>query len=63
MAFKKTKGKGGSGGFRSSTTGAFIHTSSVRSPHSSFGLPNGDRIATVRADIMNSALNRSPEKK
>jgi len=31
--------------------------------HGSFGLPNGQRITTVRRDIMDRALNRSPERK
>ena len=65
MAFKKTKGgSGGSDGFRSSQSGRFLEMKSLnRSAHSSFGLPNGQRITTVRRDIMDRALNRSPEKK
>lgn len=65
MAFKKTKsGAGGSDGARSSQSGRFLETKSLsRSAHSSFGLPNGQRITTVRRDIMDRALNRSPEKK
>jgi hypothetical protein len=30
--------------------------------HSSFAMPNGDRVTTVRRDIMDRALGRNPEK-
>ena len=64
MAFKKTKGGSGGDAFRSAQSGRFLETKSMnRSAHSSFGLPNGQRITTVRRDIMDRALNRSPEKK
>ena len=65
MAFKKTKNaSGGAGSFRSSSDGRFLETKSLsRSAHGSFGLPNGERISTVRKDIMDRALNRSPDNK
>ena len=65
MAFKKTKGSsGGAGSYRSSQDGRFLETKSLnRSAHGSFGLPNGERISTVRRDIMDRALGRSPDKK
>ena len=65
MAFKKTKGPSdGAGSYRSSKDGRFLETKSfIRSTHSSFGLPNGERISTVRRDLMDRALNRSPEKR
>ena len=49
---------------RSKATGRFGATKSIAGrvqANSSFGLPNGDRIATVRRDIMDRALGRSPE--
>lgn len=65
MAFKKTKSSSGSAsGYRSSSDGRFLETKSMsRSAHGSFGLPNGERISTVRKDIMDRALNRSPDNK
>lgn len=65
MVFKKTKGASGrAGSYLSSKSGSFLETKSLtRSAHGSFGLPNGERISTVRRDIMDRALNRSPEKK
>jgi hypothetical protein len=65
MAFKKTKDRsGGAVSSRSSKDGRFIETKSLsRSALSSFSLPNGERISTVRKDIMDRALNRSPDKK
>lgn len=64
MAFKKSKGVSkGSGAFRSVSSGQFLSTKSMsRSAHGSFGLPNGERISTVRKDIMDRALNRTPDK-
>jgi len=65
MGFKKTKqSSNGTILYRSAQSGQFIETKSmVRSAHSSFGLPNGERISTVRKDIMDRALNRSPDSK
>jgi hypothetical protein len=52
---------------RSSTTGKFVIASASKDgrtlPNGSFALPNGDRINTVRRDIMDRALGRTPEKK
>lgn len=64
----KSTGKSGSGwvATRSLSSGRFTTTKSAAGrvqAHSSFGLPNGDRIGTVRRDIMDRALGRSPEKK
>jgi hypothetical protein len=51
---------------RSLSSGAFIGTKDgfgrVQA-HGSFGLPNGDRIVTVRKDIMDRALGRNSEQK
>jgi hypothetical protein len=60
--------KSGSGWIttRSVSNGQFVTTKSATGrvqAHSSFSLPNGDRIGTVRRDIMDRALGRSPEKK
>ncbi|KQM86688.1 hypothetical protein ASE70_17460 [Sphingomonas sp. Leaf22] len=64
MAFKKSKSVSkGSGTSRSASSGQFLSTKSMsRSAHSSFSLPNGERISTVRKDIMDRALNRTPGK-
>jgi hypothetical protein len=65
MAFKKTKDSSGAKvSVRSSSSGRFIETKIIaRSANSSFDLPNGQRISTVRKDIMDRALNRSPDSK
>ncbi len=64
---KKNSGLGHWVATRSSETGRFITTKSISSGRvhasGSFGLPNGDRIATVRRDIMDRALGRNAESK
>jgi len=66
MATSSDKSGKGWAKTRSLSNGRYVATKSPSGrveAHSSFRLPNGDRINTVRRDIMDRALGRLPEKK